>query len=501
GFAKTLREIIEIDGRVGERDFHGEAALEDSRVDSKRCLGPSRTGIFARHDKRTSVERVRPIGNLNFAGARKAAELEHGDAGLRILAKIDKDCVGLERPRDDFVGRFGVVRVPDGTRGGGSCLLSNLAGKDRHAMSQFGEQHATGQSGDPSADDGDLFRHPECCSGGHSKTRKGDFPRARRSFAEGADRPRRFGNRRSLEERVQKTDRSYKIQHVKIFAAMAVLVGTGFFCAAQPIVSDSHFATIDGAKVHYTNYGKGDMALVFVHGWSCDETVWQEQAPVLAEKMRVITIDLPGHGQSDKPHIAYTMDFHARAIDAVLRDATVSSVILIGHSNGTPVIRRFYRQFPAKVRGLVIVEGGLRPFVDAANMEKFIAPLRGENYEAEAGRFIDGMTKPIKDATLRERIKALMLRTPQYVAVSEFEGTADPALWKPDKIDIPVLMILAKQPVWTAEYEQFARSLVPNLDYQVWENVSHFVMMEKPREFNQALTAFLEKNKLLPNRS
>jgi len=111
------------------------------------------------------------------------------------------------------------------------------------------------------------------------------------------------------------------------------------------------------------------------------------------------------------------------------------------------------------------------------------------------------MTKPIKDAALRDRIKSLMMRTPQYVAVSEFEATAEPALWKEDKIDIPVLMILAKQPIWTAEYEQFAHKLVPKLDYQVWENVSHFVMMEKPREFNQALVAFFEKNRLLPKRS
>jgi pimeloyl-ACP methyl ester carboxylesterase len=229
--------------------------------------------------------------------------------------------------------------------------------------------------------------------------------------------------------------------------------------------------------------------------------VWSEQAPALADKMRTITIDLPGHGQSDKPQIAYTTDLYVWAMDAVLRDAQVDSVVLVGHSNGTPVVRQFYRKFPAKVRAIVIVEGGLRPFVNAANMEKFLASLRGDNYPEAAGRFIDGMTKPIKDGTMRDRIKTLMLRTPQYVAVSEFEATADPALWTEDKIDIPVLMILAKQPVWTTEYEQFVRKLVAKVDYQVWENVSHFVMMEKPREFNAALLAFLQKNQLLPNRS
>ena len=94
-----------------------------------------------------------------------------------------------------------------------------------------------------------------------------------------------------------------------------------------------------------------------------------------------------------------------------------------------------------------------------------------------------------------------MLRTPQHVAVSEFEATADPDLWKEDKIEVPTLMILAKQPAWTAEYEQFARGLIPKLDYQVWENVSHFLMMDKPREFNAAVLKFLEQNSLLASQS
>jgi pimeloyl-ACP methyl ester carboxylesterase len=273
--------------------------------------------------------------------------------------------------------------------------------------------------------------------------------------------------------------------------------------AAQPFAgssaSESRFAQLDGAKVHYSDYGAGENALVFVHGWSCDETFWAAQASAFGGKFHVITIDLPGHGQSDKPRIRYTMDLHARAIDAVLRDAKAKAATLIGHSNGTPVIRQFYRKFPEKTRALVIVDGGLRPFGDKAMMEKFIAPLREPNYEANAGQFIDGIVRPIPDATLRDKIKTAMLRTPQFVAVSEMEGTLDPELWHPDKITVPVLMILAKQPGWTPDYERFVRELVPDLDYQMWEGVSHFIMMEKPNEFNAALTAFLEKHGLGKN--
>jgi pimeloyl-ACP methyl ester carboxylesterase len=270
-------------------------------------------------------------------------------------------------------------------------------------------------------------------------------------------------------------------------AALPADAGTGVSRTTQ----------VDGAKVHYTDYGAGENALLFVHGWACDETFWAGQAGPLGAKFHVITIDLPGHGQSDKPQIAYTMDLYARAIDAVLRDAKVNAATLIGHSNGTPVIRQFYRKFPGKTRALVIVDGPLRPFGDKAMMEKFVALLKAPNYEENAGKMIDGMTSPIQDAAMREKIKSAMMRTPQFVAASEMEGTLDPELWKPDKINVPVLMILAKQPAWSAEYEQFVRGIVPDLDYQMWENVSHFLMMEQPEKFNRAVETFEEKHHLL----
>ncbi|HYR21795.1 MAG TPA: alpha/beta hydrolase [Chthoniobacterales bacterium] len=270
---------------------------------------------------------------------------------------------------------------------------------------------------------------------------------------------------------------------------------------AQPIVSESKFVEVDHLKVHYTNYGKGETALFFVHGWACDETVWADQAPALAEKIRVITIDLPGHGQSDKPNtIEYDKNLYTRAIDAVMTDAQVKSIILVGHSNGTPFTRQYYRKFPAKVKALIVVEGPLRAFFNKETMEKFVAPMR-ENYPEAAARFIDAITKPIKDAALRDKIKALMLKTPPHVAISEFEATVDPDLWKEEKIEVPTLLILAKQPAWSPEYEQFVRGLIPKIDYQVWENVSHFLMMEKPREFNMAVLKFLEENQSVPNRS
>jgi pimeloyl-ACP methyl ester carboxylesterase len=288
----------------------------------------------------------------------------------------------------------------------------------------------------------------------------------------------------------------------RILSAILIMTASHTAAASEPGAAESKSAHVDGLKIHYTNYGEGPMAVVFVHGWSCDETVWKDQGPALvAQNIRAITIDLPGHGQSDKPQIAYTPDLSARAIAAVLDHADVKTSVLVGHSLGTATIRQTYRHSPGRVAALVVVDGALRPFGDAAMLEKFIAPLRGPNYEKEMARWIDGMTQQITDVSARERIKASMGRSPQHVTVSAMEATLDPALWKPDMIDVPVLMVMAQNPRWNADYQQFVHSFIPNLEYQTWENVSHFLMMEKPREFTDVLVKFMRTHLLLPERS
>ena len=264
---------------------------------------------------------------------------------------------------------------------------------------------------------------------------------------------------------------------------------------ANPGSGESHFAKLDGKRIHYENHGKGREALVFVHGWTCSLNFWSRQVPAFEGKTRIILIDLPGHGQSDKPKVAYTMDLFARAVDAVLRDAGVERAVLAGHSMGTPVIREFYRKYPQKTLALVIVDGVLRPFVKREELDAFLAPLRGPGYKQEATKFIDSMFGPNAPVALRDEVKNAMLSTPQYVAVSAMEGMFDPAIWAEDKIEVPALAVMTK--FWPPDTEQFFRSLAPKLEYHGMDGVGHFLMMEKPAEFNELLAGFLIKNNLM----
>ena len=267
--------------------------------------------------------------------------------------------------------------------------------------------------------------------------------------------------------------------------------------APKSRAAESHFATLDGARIHYVNYGKGSEALVLIHGWTQNVDGWRDNVPDFAKRNRVIAIDLPGHGQSDKPQVTYSMEYFARAIEAVMRDAKVKRAVLAGHSMGTPVARQFYRKYPEKTLGIVIVDGPLRPFGDKAMMDKLIAGFRGPGYREAAVQLLAGISGPNLSAGATGRIKASALNTPQPVIVSAMEGMADPSIWGDDKIKVPVLAIMAKNPFFGPDLELTFRGIAPNLDFQMWEGVGHFIMMEKPKEFNAAVPAWLDKNNLL----
>ncbi len=279
-----------------------------------------------------------------------------------------------------------------------------------------------------------------------------------------------------------------------IFAATSTAALAQKFAA---IAGESKFATLDGSRVHYQNHGKGREALVLIHGWTCNIDHWRDQVSDFSKRSRVIAIDLPGHGKSEKPEVSYTMDLFARAIDAVMQDAKVDRAVLVGHSMGTPVARQFYRKYPQKTLAIVIVDGGLRLFGDQEMRDRFLATFRAPDYKEKGREMFVAMAGKNLPAATQDRIMTSFLSTPQHVMVSAMEGLNDGSLYQADKINVPMLAIMAKSPFWPPDTEQFLHGLAPKLEFIMWDGVGHFLMMEKPKEFNEAVIAFLNKNALL----
>ena len=260
---------------------------------------------------------------------------------------------------------------------------------------------------------------------------------------------------------------------------------------------ESRFAKLDDARIHYVNYGKGDQALVLIHGGCLNADAWRDNVADFAKRNRLIVVELPGHGESDKPQMTYSMDFFARAVEAVIRDAKVKRAVLVGHSLGTPVARQFYRKYPDKTLAIVIVDGSLRPFEDKAVIDQMMAGFRGPKYRDVVRQMMTFLGGPNLSAEIKERVNSASMKVPQHVLVSAFEVMGDPSIWGEDKINVPVLAIMAKTPLLPANTEESFRAIAPQIDFHVWDGVGHFLMMEKPKEFDAAVIQWLDKNNLL----
>jgi pimeloyl-ACP methyl ester carboxylesterase len=261
--------------------------------------------------------------------------------------------------------------------------------------------------------------------------------------------------------------------------------------------SESHFASFGTNKIHYLTAGKGRQTIFFIHGWACNSLFWREQVPAFAGKARLIFIDLPGHGQSDKPHTRYTTDFFADAVLAVMRDAHVNKAVLVGHSMGTSVMCRVYARAPGKVAALVVVDGFLRRNRRVPeDAEKFIAPYRAASYRDRMARFVRNVFPNAGSEELQEFVLSEMLKTPQHVIISAMEEpmvAVDQPDWDLKRVNVPLLVVHAKDPFWTADYETYVHSVSPQTDYHIMEGVGHFLMLEKPAQFNDILTEMLRK--------
>jgi pimeloyl-ACP methyl ester carboxylesterase len=258
-------------------------------------------------------------------------------------------------------------------------------------------------------------------------------------------------------------------------------------------------ATYDGSRVHYESYGKGQEAVVFIHGWTCDLTFWRGQAPVY-EKHRALLVDLPGHGQSKKPEVSYTQERFARAVEAVMRDAGVTRATLVGHSMGGPVALTFLRLFPDKTKALVLVDAYVpeAPKDDAASdrqkaqMEPFLKSLEAPNYRDTTQKMIEGMFSSKTTPAQREEIRTKMSTTPQQVLVSAMRGMF--ALEAPKAGETYAQPVMAIMSAGQARpgFEARLRTVFPNLrKYEAWEGSGHFLMLESPERFNRAMEEFL----------
>ena len=125
------------------------------------------------------------------------------------------------------------------------------------------------------------------------------------------------------------------------------------------------------------------MAVVLLHGFLENQSMWKVFVPKLVKQHRIITIDLLGHGATECLGYVHTMEDQADIVHHVLHELKIKKAVLIGHSMGGYVALAFAELYPNNVKGIVLQNSTSRADSDErkANRNRAIIAVK-QNYSA-----------------------------------------------------------------------------------------------------------------------
>lgn len=248
----------------------------------------------------------------------------------------------------------------------------------------------------------------------------------------------------------------------------------------------------DETKINFHSVGKGKPALVFVHGWCCDKSYWNDQIKSFSPKYKVVTIDLGGHGESGSERKNYTIELFGEDVAAVVNKLKLEKVILIGHSMGGYVIIEAARQLKEKVIGLVGADTyqGLEDEMTKEQIDQFMKPFK-ENFVQKTKEFVKTMFPQTADSTLVNRVADDMSSAPPQVAISAMQNLFSYQAFKALKdMNAPIISINCdRYPLNVEETRKHTKSF----EVKMMNGVGHFIMLEDPAKFDQLLQESIDE--------
>lgn len=295
-----------------------------------------------------------------------------------------------------------------------------------------------------------------------------------------------------------------KIRHLNaglLIAFWALILFSPFGSAvfAQNKTAESGMAAVNDSRLYYEIAGKG-RTLVFIHGGLADSRVWDDQFKKFAKHFRVVRYDLRGFNKSDFPAGAFS---HVEDLYALLKFLKVEKASLVGSSLGGIIAADFALEHPEMVEKLVFSAAGLRGDKSPRNEQSLAAYKAAEEKGLKAALalwhehpfFVTGKT----NAEFRRRTEQMLTDnykywgpTPQIIRlIWSKQETID----RLSEIKAPTLVIVGDKDVPAIlTIADTLATKISGAKKEVIAGVSHHLMMEKPREFNRIVLAFLKKN-------
>ncbi|ANU36143.1 alpha/beta hydrolase [Vibrio scophthalmi] len=246
----------------------------------------------------------------------------------------------------------------------------------------------------------------------------------------------------------------------------------------------------DGEQIAYGKSGSGDTALIFIHGWSLDSRLWQNQVSEFSKQYQVITMDLAGHGNSSFNREEYTMVAFAQDIKAIIDKEQLDSVILVGHSMAGGVIAEAAKLMPKRVKGIIGVDTSQNVAlpVSQSDLDAMTEPFE-DDFQAGMTLFVQGSLPKEVDSELLYWVTQDMASAPPVAAINQFrhylgQYVTGEAHRVYESVNVPVILVNAR--LWPTDSEANKRHIK---DYSIYyiEDSGHFPMLEQAEQFNSTL--------------
>lgn len=254
-------------------------------------------------------------------------------------------------------------------------------------------------------------------------------------------------------------------------------------------------------KLEFTSQGRG-RAVVLLHGFPLDRSLWLHQREALSARCRLILPDLRGHGASPAPPGAYTMDELADDVIELMDDLGVTEPVIGGMSMGGYVVLSLALRFPREFRALLLINtraGADTP--ETARVREDLAQL--VEGQGSPQSVVDAMLPKLfapgtyaEQPALVEQYREQMLRTSPLGVAGALRGMAIRPDRTPDlaRIALPTLVVAGQgdQLIPISESQKLARGIA-GAELAEIADAGHMAPCENPSAFNQVILDFLDK--------
>jgi pimeloyl-ACP methyl ester carboxylesterase len=236
--------------------------------------------------------------------------------------------------------------------------------------------------------------------------------------------------------------------------------------------------------------------MVLIHGGYGDRTVYRNQVTYFEPTRRVVTLDLRGHGESEKPDQPYTIAGFADDVALLCRILGISSAEAVGHSMGGVVAVELAHRHPDLVRAIATLDSpSIIPGWTARHMGPYSADIQGEDFRQVLRNFLDVASSPADDPDRKAAALGGIEAVPRHVVRAVWDAMQD---WDPvpalESLHIPLLYLDHGQP--DLEYGLLRRHC-PQLVTGQTVGAGHRALQEVPEQVNAMLDRFFSHAELL----